>query len=158
MVLSYKRWRKVPSLRKVTPKQLEQLCYSIPSVSDDIKEVQADLLWCDPAIRQYVASLYQKEEMAHVKGLPKEAALHALLKEDMVIIRDQFPKIRSLDMELICHEDGILLRDHEGDIWETFKGKFFQWNCGFVYFRIKPKKLKLFSKLEDFFNKNSSPN
>ena len=54
VVQAYKRYRHNPNMASIEPNQLEQLNYRLPTVSPDPKKIQADLLWCDPAIRRFV--------------------------------------------------------------------------------------------------------
>ena len=123
MVTAYKRWRKIPSLREISPERLEQLSYglSVADISENADKLHADLLWCDPGIKSFVASLYFSEERARLKELPKTVALQTILKEDMAIVRDKFPRLRSLEVGFITMEDGLIFRDEDGDLANTFQ-------------------------------------
>ena len=138
MVTAYKRWRKIPSLREITPERLEQLSYglSVADISENAEKLNADLLWCDPGIKSFVASLYFNEERAHLKELPKTVALQTILKEDMAIIRDKFPRLRSLEVGFITMEDGLIFRDEDGDLAKTFQGEVITLSCHIILYFI----------------------
>ena len=55
---------------------------------------------------------------------PKEA-LVTVLKDDMIIIRDKFCAIQSLNLDLVSMvDDSEILRDIRTQVWSVFEGKY----------------------------------
>jgi len=122
VVQAYKRYRHHPNMASIEPNQLEQLNYRLPTVSPDPKKIQADLLWCDPAIRRYVAGLYYERELSRLKDMSPKEALVTVLKDDMIIIRDKFCAIQSLNLDLVSMvDDSEILRDIRTQVWSVFE-------------------------------------
>ena len=72
-----------------------------------------------------MAGLYYERELSHLKDMSPKKALVTVLKDDMIIIRDKFCAIQSLNLDLVSMvDDSEILRDIRTQVWSVFEGKY----------------------------------